>query len=274
MRLLRAELLKIRTTSTWWVFGLISLVLWALTLGFNWLSTYTLLDMDTTDMSGDDVEQIRAAADVVNVAANLYTNGQFFGLLMVMLLAAILSTSEFFHQTATTTFLLTPRRESVVFAKLGAGVVFGVLFWVVTTLINLIVTPLVLTSLDTASQLGEGAVWSAIGLNGLAYALWAILGVGFGILIRSQLGATITLSLVYVIGSLGATTIFAVIGDRWGDWFQELQVAIPSLASQLMVSGTDLPGNPPRWVGAVVLIAYAVVAGAVGTFITKKRDIA
>ena len=39
MTLVRSELLKIRTTSTWWIFGLISLALWALTLFFNWLQT-------------------------------------------------------------------------------------------------------------------------------------------------------------------------------------------------------------------------------------------
>jgi hypothetical protein len=40
-----------------------------------------------------------------------------------------------------------------------------------------------------------------------------------------------------------------------------------------MISGTELPGNPPRWVGAVVLISYAVITGVLGTLITKRRDI-
>ncbi|GAA2547021.1 ABC transporter permease subunit [Winogradskya consettensis] len=273
MKLLRAELLKIWTTSTWWVFGIVTLVLWALTTGINWLTASSTLGADTTGLDPDTAEQVRVAGEAVNVATNLYTSGQFFGVLMVMLLTAILSTSEYFHQTATTTFLLTPRRETVVLAKLGAGVVFGLLFWVITTILNLIVTPLILSSLDVGAQLGEGAVWRAILLNGLAYGIWAILGVGAGILIRSQLAATITLSLIYVVGFLGAAIIFQLIGDRFGDWFQNLQVLIPGLASQLMVSGTELPGNPPRWVGAAVLIVYALVAGIVGTIITKKRDI-
>jgi ABC-2 type transport system permease protein len=272
MKLLRAELLKVRTTSTWWVFGLIALVLWALTLGINWLIAN--VQTDTTGMRADQAEQVRVASESVNVASNLYTSGQFFGLLMVMLLAAVLSTSEFFHQTATTTFLITPRRETVVLAKLGAGIVYGVLLWIITTVLNLLLVPLILNALGLDAHLGDGAVWRAIGLNGLAYALWAILGVGAGILIRSQLGATITLSLLYVIGYFGASILFSLLAPKFGDWFEKLQVLVPSLASQLMVSGTDLPGNPPRWVGAVVLIVYALVAGIVGTFITKKRDIA
>ena len=62
-------------------------------------------------MPADQAEQIQAASDAINVAANLYTSGQFFGVLIVMLLGAILVTNEFFHLTATTTFLVTPRRE-------------------------------------------------------------------------------------------------------------------------------------------------------------------
>ena len=41
-----------------------------------------------------------------------------------------------------------------------------------------------------------------------------------------------------------------------------------------MVGGdTDIPGNPPQWAGALVLIGYAVVAGAIGVAIIRKRDI-
>jgi hypothetical protein len=40
-----------------------------------------------------------------------------------------------------------------------------------------------------------------------------------------------------------------------------------------MIAGTDLPGNPPRWVGAAVLIGYALVAGTIGTLIMRRRDI-
>jgi ABC-type transport system involved in multi-copper enzyme maturation permease subunit len=278
MNLVKAELFKVRSTSTWWIFGLISLALWALSLLANWagsnFSQDASADPEQAGLSADEAEQVRVANLAVNVAANLYTSGQFFGVLIVMLLGAIVVTNEYFHQTATTTFLVTPRREAVVFAKLIGATVLGLGFWLVTTLLNLIFVPFILNSLDVGPQLGEAAVWRAIGLNALAYALWAVLGVGFGVLIRSQIGATVTLATVYVIGSFGASIFFALLAPRFGDWFSKLQVLVPPLASQLMISGTDLPGNPPRWVGAVVLIGYAVLAGGLGTWIMKKRDIA
>jgi ABC-2 type transport system permease protein len=273
MKLVNAELLKIRTTSTWWIFGIILIPLWAVSLLANWAQS-NFTTGDTSQVDPDQAEQVRVAGEAINIATNLYTSGQFFGLLIVLLLGAIVVTNEFFHQTATTTFLVTPKRTEVVLAKLGASGILAVVFWLVTTILNLIFAPLILNQLGVGSQLGAGGVWRAIALNGLAFILWAVLGVGFGVLIRSQIGATVTLSLVYVIGTFGAGLLFLLLTDKVGEWTSKLQVLVPTTASALMISGTDLPGNPPRWVGAVVLIGYAVIAGVLGTVIMKRRDIA
>jgi ABC-2 type transport system permease protein len=241
---------------------------------YNWATTNNLSNAGRTEgLSPEQAEQVRVAGEAVNIATTLYTSGQFLGVLLVMLLGAILVTNEFFHQTATTTFLVTPVRERVVFAKLAASVLLGLLFWLVTTIGNLIAVPFILRSMDLGAQLGEPAVWRAVGLNALAFALWAVLGVGFGVLIRSQLAATLTLSIAYVIGNFGATLAFVLLTQYVAQWISKLQVIVPTTASQLMIAGTDLPGNPPRWVGAAVLIGYAVVAGLIGTLIMRRRDI-
>jgi ABC-2 type transport system permease protein len=268
-------LLKIRTTSTWWVFGVIMLPLWALAVLYNWGTANVSRGVDPAEsgMSADQAEQLRVASEAVNVATTLYTSGQFLGVLIVMLLGAIVVTNEFYHQTATTTFLVTPVRERVVLAKLAASVLLGLAFWLGTTILNLIAVPFILRSMDLGAQLGDPAIWRAIGLNALAFALWAILGVGFGVLIRNQLAATLTLSIAYVIGNFGANLVFFLLTEYVARWISKLQVIVPTVASQLMIAGTDLPGNPPRWVGAAVLIGYATVAGVVGTAIMRRRDI-
>jgi ABC-2 type transport system permease protein len=274
MRLIGAELLKIRTTSTWWVFGLIMLPLWAMAVLYNWGTANLTRNVDPgADVPADQAELIRVTKEAVNVASTLYTSGQFLGVLLVMLLGAILVTNEFFHLTATTTFLTTPRRERVILAKLAAAVLLGLLFWLVTTVLNLLVVPFVMGALDLPMLLGDPAVWRAIALNALAFALWAILGVGAGVLIRSQLGATLTLSIAYVIGTFGAQLVFFLLTQYVADWFSKLQVLVPTTASQLMIAGTELPGNPPRWTGAAILIGYALIMGTVGTLIMKRRDI-
>jgi ABC-2 type transport system permease protein len=273
MKLVNAELLKIRTTSAWWIFGLIMLPLWALSVLYNWGTSNLASTVDQSGVSGDQAERLRVASEAVNVGANLYTSGQFLGVLIIMLLGAILVTNEFFHQTATTTFLVTPRREAVVLAKLAASALLGLLFWAVMTVLNLIVAPFILRSMDVGTQLGEPAIWRAIGLNALAFVLWAVLGVGLGVLIRSQIAATVTLALGYVLGTFGAGLLFLLLIAKVGEWAGKLQVLVPTAASALMISGTDLPGSPPRWVGAVVLIGDAVLAGLLGTVIMKRRDV-
>jgi ABC-2 type transport system permease protein len=274
MRLIGAELLKIRTTSTWWIFSLILIPLWALAVLYNWGTANITSGIDTNaDVPADQAELVRVTNEAVNVATTLYTSGQFLGVLLVMLLGAIIVTNEFFHLTATTTFLTTPHRERVLLAKLAAAVLLGLVFWLITTILNLIVVPLVLNNLEMPAQLGEPAIWRAIGLNALAFALWAIVGVGAGVLIRSQLGATLTLSIAYVIGTFGASLVFFLLTEYVAEWFNNLQVLVPTTASSLMISGTELPGNPPRWVGAVVLIGYAVVTGVIGTAIMRRRDV-
>ncbi|MDG4769280.1 ABC transporter permease subunit [Solwaraspora sp. WMMD792] len=274
MNLVRSELLKITTTATWWVFGLIYLPLWAVTLLVNYVQTSVLSDPERfgpTTPENDEV--LSAVSEAPALAANLYTNGQFFGLLVVMLLGVIVVTNEYFHQTATTTFLTSPRRTEVVLAKLAAASLLGFVFWLITTVVNLIAGALVLATFDIGPEFGSGAVWEAVGLNGLAYLLWAIFGVGFGVLIRSQLGATVSAILLYLGGYLGTAIILATLASRFGDWISDLQWLVPSIASQLMVAGTDLPDSPPRWTGALILIAYALLTGIVGTVITRRRDI-
>jgi ABC-type transport system involved in multi-copper enzyme maturation permease subunit len=274
MRLVAAELTKIRTTSTWWVFGLILLPLWALALLYNWGTTNLTSQIPAdADVPPDQAELLRVTGSAINVATNLYTSGQFFGVLLAMLLGAILVTNEFHHQTATTTFLVTPHRERVVLAKLAAGVLLGLLFWLITTVLNLLAVPFVLRQLDVPVQLGEPAVWRSLGLNALAYALWAILGVGAGVLIRSQIGAALTLSIGYLVGTIGGSIAFLLLAEYVAKFFEKLSVLVPTTASALMISGTELPGNPPRWVGAVVLIGYALVTGIIGTLIMKQRDV-
>ncbi|SBT46965.1 ABC transporter permease [Micromonospora auratinigra] len=271
MNLVRSELLKIRTTNTWWIFALITLPLWGLSLLFNWLQAETLTNM--SDAPAEQADQIQAAASADSLAANFYTNGQFFGLLIVMLLGIVVVTSEFFHQTVTTTFLTAPHRSAVMVAKLVAAGVLALVFWLGTTVLNLIFGPLVLHSVDVGAHLGSGAVWRAVALNGLAFLLWSVLGVGLGVLIRSQIGATVTGILLYLGGTIGAAIAIGLLAQKFGDWINKLQLLVPSLASSLMVTGAEIPGNPPRWAGAAVLIGYAVVTGAIGIMTIRRRDI-
>jgi ABC-type transport system involved in multi-copper enzyme maturation permease subunit len=276
MNLVRAELLKIRTTNLWWIFALSALVLQALAFLVNALQARSAFSgsVSTEGVPADQVDEVIAQNDVIFQVANLYTTGQFFALLFVMLLGIIMVTNEFHHQTATTTFLTTPQRTAVIVAKLVTATLLGAAFWLVSTLINIVATVIFLNMQNQSTHLGDAAIIRAVSLNLLAYVLWGIFGVGFGVLIRSQIGATVTAVVLYLVGTAAAGIIFLLLESWLGwDWIDQVQVVVPSIASGLMISGTELPGSPPQWVGAVVLIAYAVVTGTIGTLIVRRRDI-
>lgn len=294
-RLVRSELMKIRTTNIWWLFGIGVFAFTAIML-FIWLNVYDAQIQDALRASAfeppsseaglppEEVERMRerwAATHDINrvlhsAASAIYTSGQFFGVLFVMLLGAILVTNEFFHQTATATFLTTPRRSKVILGKLITAVIAAAFFWICTTALNVGVGAMFLNANGYGPQLGEWPVMRAILMNGLAFGLWGVLGVGLGVLIRSQIGAVITGAVSYVIGSQAIMFIFLMIYQYWieKDWVLTAMVVWPSMASQIMVSPEEVyPESPAWWVGALVLVGYGIVFGTIGTLITRRRDI-
>jgi ABC-type transport system involved in multi-copper enzyme maturation permease subunit len=276
--LIRSELLKIRTTNIWWLFALGVAGLTGLTLLFNCVQAHFFLneELSTEGMDADEAAQIRAQSQVVAQAANVFTSGQYFGGLMVLLLAMIVVTNEFYHQTATATFLTTPHRSAVVAAKLVAAIGFAVGFWLITAVLSLVTGVVFFNAEGFPNHLGDWEVQRAILFNLLVFALWAVLGVGFGALIRNQIGAVVTGALLYVVGTQLAQVVFFLVREFLikEDWVLTAQVALPAVAAQVFVSAVDaFPHSPPYWVGGLVMLGYGIVAGAVGTYLMRRRDI-
>jgi ABC-type transport system involved in multi-copper enzyme maturation permease subunit len=281
--LIRGELLKIRTTNTWWLFGLGILGFTALALLINCVVANETLGSPPPDVTGLNAEEaaesqanFAAQSSVLRQAANIYTSGQFFGGLFVLLLGMLLITNEFYHQTATATFLTTPHRSAVVTAKLITAMAFAAFFWLIITAIDVAVGATFLNSQGFSPSLGEWEVQRAVLFNLLVFMLWAILGVGFGALIRNQVGAVVTGAALYLIGTQIAQAVFFLIYEFVikEDWVLTSMVVVPAVAAQILTSPNELyPEAPEYWVGGIVMLAYGAVAGLVGTLIMRTRDI-
>ncbi len=305
-RLIKAELLKIWTTNAWWIFGVIMLATTSLALLINILQADSELSFaeeakqnpppdfgekippgeggptqeEIAAMERDYLASIDVGRILVRSAANVYTSGQFFGLLFMVILGALIVTNEFFHQTATTTFLTTPHRTQVILSKLAAAVGLAFGFWAVVTVIDLSIGSAFFGSTEYAVPLTDWPVLRSVLMNLLAFVIWAVLGVGLGVLIRSQLGATLTGSAFYLLSYPVAFLLFSLLRQFVikEDWIWNYIVIIPGVASQIMISPERLQFSfnefgPDWWAGALVLVGYGVVAGIVGTLITRKRDI-
>jgi ABC-type transport system involved in multi-copper enzyme maturation permease subunit len=290
-RVIRAELFKLRTTSAWWVFGLATLLSTVVMVVIDCVNAHSLLQpFDqyvalSTHGHGGNVpadflahlkDEWTTGHNAITQAATIYTAGQLIGVLLACLLGIVLITGEYHHQTATSTFTLTPRRTTVVRGKLVTAVLLAAASWLVSTVISVVAGAVFLHSQGYGTQLEHWGVVRAILLNLAAYAIWSVFGIGLGALIRNQLGATVTATVLYLAGATAASSVFELINTYviQQTWVLTAQVIVPSVASTVMVSPTrTFTESPPEWVGAAILIGYGIVAGLIGTAILRRRDI-
>ncbi len=294
LRLIRSEIRKISTTNAWWLFGLGSLLITAVSMWGNMAEAAGDLAVarDTSavfrprpglppdrvaEAQQRFIEQHDLPAQLVRAAGNIFTSGQFLGLVLVMLLGILVITNEYQYQTATATFLTTPHRSRVVFGKLVAAIGLGLLFWLVSQLVSFIGGLLFFHNIGLTNSLDQWSVQRAMLFNAAAYLLWAVFGFGLGTLIRSQIGSVVTGMAIYIVGFAGGIGVFTLIRTYLihGDWVLTSAVALPPIASQIMISPDKLyPQSAAWWVGALVMVGWSVLAGFVGILLTRRRDIA
>jgi ABC-2 type transport system permease protein len=277
-RLIRAEFMKIRTTSTGLLFltGFIVFTALALTInGFG--SHYQLYPQQGQAPRAQELAQAAQAhspAGVAAIAAGMMTSGQRVGVLFALLLGVVVVTSEFAGQTAAVTFVTVPRRATVIWAKVAAAACCGALFWLAGTVIAAVATPLFLYSQHASASLAGWMMARAVLLNLLAFIAWGVFGLGLGALLRSQMASVVAAIVVYA-GSFGAELFFSALYNLFHQgWMLGAPVIAPAVASEVMItSGPAFPYAPPAWVGGIIMISYTAALVAGGIALTKRRDV-
>ena len=278
VRLLRAEFMKLRTTSTGWLFLTGFIVFTAMALTINGFGNYSLLHPEQGLVSPAQAlaqtAQARSPAGVAAMAAGMMTSGQLFGVLFALLLGVVIVTSEFANQTAAVTFVTVPRRTTVIRAKVAAAACCGALFWLVGTVLAAVATPPFLYTQHISTSLAGWTLARSVLLNLLAFVAWAVFGLGLGAVLRSQMGAVVAAIVVYA-GSFGSMLVFTALYNLFHQgWMLGAPVIAPAVASEVMTtSGQAFPHAPPAWVGGVIMIGYAVALVASGVALTKRRDV-
>ncbi|MPZ88626.1 MAG: ABC transporter permease [Nitriliruptorales bacterium] len=184
---------------------------------------------------------------------------------LVAVLAAIGLTGEFRHRTATPTFLATPRRGRVVLAKLvtyglvGAG--YAVACLAVTIAIGL---PWLAHKGIDVSLIRNGMPATFVAIIA-AVAIFALVGVGLGALLRDQVATVVGLLVYRFVAEPIVTSIPAL--ESW-------TLYLPGPASSAL-SGITLSSREflEPWLGGVVLAGYGVVLAVAGTFLAVRRDV-
>ncbi len=182
------------------------------------------------------------------------------GSILVLVLGIVMSAGEYRTQTATDTFLTTPRRGRVLIAKLGVAAMVGAGFGLVAATVA-VGAAYALYGIEGASFPGsEPEVWLTLGGAVIYAALFAVLGVVVGHLVRSQLVAIVcALAWLLVVENLLIT--FSADVAKW----------LPGGAGQAIVR-TPQPGllDPLPAVG--LLVVYSAAIAAAGIYAAAHRD--
>jgi ABC-2 type transport system permease protein len=242
-RLVLAEVLKLRTTRTFWALALS-------TFGLVILITVLTLLLTDSFPTEDDVR-------------SLLTTASLAGLLGIVL-GTVAGAGEYRHGTIASTLLVTPNRLRAVGAQVlgcfAGGCVLGLLASAVTMAIGL---PWL--SAKGGPTLSTGETLGLVLGNTVYAGLAAALGVSLGALMRNQVASIVTLLvIIFVLDPV----IVGLASDYAGWTLTGLSVSITG------GSGDDFGSDIlPPVVAALVWAGYTAVFTGAAALLTARRDI-
>ncbi len=242
IRLARAELLKIRTTRLPLWLALLILGLSAFVVSITVASTDTLSLVNRS--------QQRSIVQFAAVSA-----------LVSAILGIVVGAGEYVHGTINHTFLVTPRRERVVVAKLFAAAIAGVALAAFAELVCWPIAAAWISSRPVPFELATHPILTTYLAIPVAAALSGAIGVGLGILLRRQTAA-IVLTLIWL---LVAEPVLALSGvQRFAPGH-----AIASVVDAGSHGGDLLDFGP----GLLVALGYAALFAGAGTVAAMRSDV-
>jgi ABC-type transport system involved in multi-copper enzyme maturation permease subunit len=188
--------------------------------------------------------------------------GESLGAVFAGLFGAMSITGEIRHGTIRPTFLGTPQRRRVVIAKSVASMLSGLMFGLIATAVAAGVGTLVLSRRGVTIRL-DGADYALLLAGGaVAAALWAMIGLGLGAIVRHQVAAVV-----------GIFVWVQIVENLLVDSVPSVSRFMPGALGQAITGQRTGTLHSPA-LGALLLAVYAAAAVAVGSLATTRRDFA
>ena len=248
-RLVSAELLKVTSTKMW-LGMLIGVVLF---IGIGVAASIL-----APEQPGVTVSHLTTPQGMRNVFAQ--AGGAY---LFAIIIGTLGMTQELRHQTLTSTLLAEPHRNKVMVAKMAAYAIIGAVYGVVGVAFGYALA-LALLPLKTHADIPWTALWQIAGGSILGCALFAVLGVAVGTLVRNQIAAILgVLVWVLIIESLVVSFL-----PKIGKWLPG-----GALNGILQATGPNDASYLPVWGASLVLIGWTAVFALAAAATTQRRDV-
>ena len=200
--------------------------------------------------------------------------GVNFGLMIVMVMAALAITTEYRFGTIRATFQAIPNRTGTLVAKASVVALFAGLIGEVVAFGSVAIAKLIKSNanlgIDTSYE------WRAVAGVGLVYALSAVVALAVGTLIRHSAGA-VSLLLIYTLLVESLVQLIPNVGVDIQKWMP-FNVANKFLTGDPDPTNRFLDGPPPSnatlspWWALAYFAAFAVVMLSIALFTANKRD--
>lgn len=267
-RATRSELTKQFSTSMWWILALV--------LGLYVGLTATGLAFTIGVAANGGLPAGQQGLPVGDAAASvLYSLASTVGYVFPLLIGTLLITGEFRHKTLTPTFLATPRRGRVLWAKLIAGTILGLLYAAVALVVAVGPSAGVLAGFGMETGLGDAATWAMLGRIVIAFVLWVFVGIGVGLVVRNQVAAV-----VIVLAFTQFVEPLLRFAGSFADGLTVVARYLPGAGSDALVGTSIFAVATPAaddglawWGGGLVLLGYALVLLLIGHIASWRRDI-
>jgi ABC-2 type transport system permease protein len=248
IRLIRAEFIKLRTTQVWF---------WLLLAAVAIAALFVIGPLASRD-------GVQTTADAVDMFIGSVTS-----YIAVFVLGVLGVTTEFRYQTITPTVLGTPSRWTLITAKMITYAVVGAMYAAICLLVQLAIAIPWLSAKGVSFSLSSDHVPRVLGGVFIVVALFGIVGLGVGALLRNQIVA-VTLGVIFLLILQGVLLIIPGVKHVFPYLPEGGIRAILTITGDRSVNGVDLLGPVG---GVLVLLAWAFIPAILGASITMNRDI-
>ena len=246
-RLVTAEIFKLRTTRTFYgivagALGLVLLIVIVAAATATWNPGNTPL------------------RDLLGIAG--------FAQVFALVLGILVVTTEFRHGTITPTLLVVPDRVRLMLAKLGASLATGLVLGLVSVGLAAAIGAAILNTRGIDTGLDGSQVTKMIVGTTLATALYAVLGLAVGALVRNQVGAVVG-TLVYLFVLENLLQIVKALRDPLAKY------GFGGVGQGLTGSGDAGADHPPlgQVSAGLVLAGYCAIFLIAGIAMMRRRDV-
>jgi len=259
-----SEFRKFFTTRLWWGMAIgIFLAGAAFALLFGILLT--------SDQAGAGGPGGVPTGDATQIASSVYVGGLSVGYLLLLTIGVLQIGSEYRHKTISGTFLATPKRLRAMLAKVVALLGIGAIYGLISLLGSVSVGAIVLTARDQ-DAFPSTTILRTLALSLLVLGLWALIGLGAGILIPNQVAALlIAVGVAWIVEPIAGLAI-----KQWDFGREHIAPYLPSEASQAVINTALASADDVRlswWGGAIALMAWAAAFDGIGIVRVVRQDI-